>query len=191
MINPKIMLSAASMLAAGSLLVGATYAYFSDQGTSNDNVFATGTLDLKLSDDTPETDQDSVTASFGGTNLKPGDSASGQLRLKNTGTIAANHAEVALANTNSDQTYPLDKMLEITTLTYDETSILPADVNQNGWVDLDDLESAELDNLALTDLNTNHPLNLTVQFRSGAGNEYQGDNVSSNWTVTLNQDTSQ
>ncbi len=191
--NTRILLSSVSIFASLALAVGATFAFFSDEGTSNDNVFAAGTLDLKLSDDTPETDQDDVTASFGGTALSPGDSVSGQLRLKNTGTIAADHAEVAVVNTNSDLSTPLDEVLEITTLDYDSLSVLSqlSDNNGNGWIDLDDLEALGLDNLALTDLATNHPLDLTVTFRSDADNSYQGDSVDSDWTITLNQDSSQ
>lgn len=191
--NKRIILSSLSIFASLALAVGATYAFFSDVGTSNDNVFAAGTLDLKLSDDTPETDADNVTASFGGTALSPGDPVTGQLRLKNAGTINADHAEVAVVNTNSDQSTPLDEVLEITTLDYDTASVLGllADSNGNGWVDLDDLEALGLDNLALIDLATNHPLDLTVTFRSNAGNNYQGDSVDSDWTITLNQDSTQ
>ena len=55
--NKRLLLSLASLAASSALVVGATFAFFSDSGTSNDNVFSAGTLDLKLSDDTPETDQ--------------------------------------------------------------------------------------------------------------------------------------
>lgn len=190
--NTKIALSSATVVASLAIISAATFAYFSDQGTSSDNVFASGTLILKLSDNN-ETAQDNVASSFGGTDLAPGASASGQLKLKNTGTVAANHAEVALVNTNSDTTNPLDKVLELTTLNYDGSSVLSqvTDSNANGWKDLDDLEASGLDNLALTDLNTDHNLDLVVTFRSDAGNEYQGDSVDSDWTVTLNQDASQ
>ena len=191
--NTRILLSVLIIVAVVAGVSAVTFAFFSDQGTSNDNVFAAGTLDLKLSDDTPQTDQDDVTASFGGTNMVPGDTATGQLRLKNSGTHVANHAEVAVVNTNSDLVNPLDKVLELTTLNYDTVSVLSqvADANSNGWVDLDDLEASGLDNLALTNLATNHPLDLTVTFRSGAGNEFQGDSVDSDWTITLNQDSTQ
>ncbi len=191
--NSKIALSALSILSALALMGGATFAFFSDIGTSNDNVFSTGTLDLKLSDDTPETDQDDVTASFGASDLVPGASVSGQLRLKNDGSINADHAEVAVVNNNSDGTNPLDEVLEILTLDYDGSSVLGqvADSNLNTYKDLDDLEASGLDNLSLTDLGVDHPLDLTVQMRSDAGNVYQADSVDSDWTITLNQDSSQ
>ncbi len=134
--NKKIVLSIFSIVSALAIMGGATFAFFSDSGTSNDNVFASGSLDLKLSDYTPETDQDDVVASFGGSDLAPGDSISGQLRLKNTGTINADHAEVALINNNSDGVNPLDEVLEITTLDYDSSSVLSqlSDNNLNGWI---------------------------------------------------------
>lgn len=191
--NTKIALSTLSILTALSLVGGATFAFFSDSGTSNDNFFSIGTLDLKLSDDTPETDQDNVTASFGGTDLVPGATVSGQLRLKNSGSINADHAEIAVVNNNSDGTNPLDEVLELLTLDYDGSSVLSqvADANGNTYKDLDDLATSGLDNLSLTDIGVNHPLDLTVQMRSDAGNVYQGDSVDSDWTITLNQDSSQ
>jgi predicted ribosomally synthesized peptide with SipW-like signal peptide len=69
----KQILSSLIIVAIASMAaVGASFAYFSDVAASSSNTFSTGTMNLKLSD-TNETDQDNVTASFGGTNLKPGD----------------------------------------------------------------------------------------------------------------------
>lgn len=91
-LNSRIALSGLSIFAALALVGGATFAFFSDTGTSSENTFSSGTLDLKLSDDTPETDQDSVSASFGGSGLAPGScTATQQLRAKNSGTINGNH----------------------------------------------------------------------------------------------------
>lgn len=47
-INTKILLSIASILAAAALVVGATFAFFSDEEVSEDNVFAAGELDLQV-----------------------------------------------------------------------------------------------------------------------------------------------
>ena len=61
-INTKILLSVASIAAAAALVVGATFAFFSDSETSTGNTFTAGTLDLKVdntchynepADDTP------------------------------------------------------------------------------------------------------------------------------------------
>jgi|SRR3990167_8697654 len=61
-INSRILLSVAAIAAAAALIVGATFAFFSDSETSEGNVFAAGELDLKVdntchynepADDTP------------------------------------------------------------------------------------------------------------------------------------------
>lgn len=47
-INTKILLSGATIVAAAALIIGATYAFFSDTETSENNVFVAGALDLKI-----------------------------------------------------------------------------------------------------------------------------------------------
>src|SRR3989344_761650 len=47
-INSRILLSVASIAAAAALLIGATFAFFSDNETSQNNVFTAGSLDLKV-----------------------------------------------------------------------------------------------------------------------------------------------
>ncbi|MBI2621657.1 MAG: hypothetical protein HYW63_03390 [Candidatus Levybacteria bacterium] len=48
LINTKIILSGATILAAVALIIGATFAFFSDSETSIGNIFATGELDLQI-----------------------------------------------------------------------------------------------------------------------------------------------
>jgi len=47
-LNSKILLSAASIAAAAALIIGATFAFFSDTETSTGNTFTAGSLDLKV-----------------------------------------------------------------------------------------------------------------------------------------------
>ena len=47
-INSKILLSVASIAAAAALVIGATFAFFSDEETSTGNTFTAGELDLKI-----------------------------------------------------------------------------------------------------------------------------------------------
>ncbi|MBI2029746.1 hypothetical protein HYT02_04980 [Candidatus Gottesmanbacteria bacterium] len=194
--NTKIALSGISILASLALVGGATFALFTDVGTSTNNVFATGNLDLKLSDDTPETDQDDVTASFGGSNLGPGDcTTTQQLRVKNSGTINGDHVEISVANSVTDNgtpaVDPIDQFMMLNLFQYDGGNISVADFNSNGFADLDDLENVGVDNLGLGDLNTDHDIDLSVCLDSSAGDDLQGDSVSSDWTITLNQDATQ
>ena len=48
LLNTKILLSGATILAAAALVIGATFAFFSDSETSTGNTFAAGDLDLRL-----------------------------------------------------------------------------------------------------------------------------------------------
>lgn len=187
-----------SIVTTLSLAGGATYAYFSDQGQSLGNSIQTGTLDLRLSDEN-ETDSNSVTTTFGG-NLAPGQCApAATLHLKNTGTIAANHAQITLTNTVTDvgdnASQDIQNYLKFQTLTFDGADKKGAisDGNANSFPDLGDwaMMSDGLDNLPLSDLNTDHPLVIQVCLDSSAPNELQGDSVSTDITVTLNQDSSQ
>jgi len=92
----RILASLAVVALMASSTVGATRAYFSDPALSTDNEFVSGTLDLRLSD-SDETNQDNVTASFGGTNLYPGFQLPQQfITVRNSGTIGANHLDVTV-----------------------------------------------------------------------------------------------
>lgn len=194
--NRSILLSLISIFAVVGLVGGLAIAYFSDQGTSNNNVFGAGTLDLQLSDDTTETDQDNVTASFGGSNLSPGNcTTTSQLRVKNAGNVAGNHIEIAVVNNvtdvGTDSPLDVDAFLRLDIFNYGGNPISVANTNGNGFVDLDDLENNGVDNLALTDTGTNHNIDLRVCLDSSAENAVQGDSVDSDWTITLNQDAGQ
>ena len=188
-------MSSAAML---TLVVGATYAFFSDTGTSSGNTFSTGTLDLKLTD-LDQSIQDIVTASFGGSLVPGGCTGNQTLSLRNSGTVAANHAEVTVGNvvtdTNADATDDIDEFLMIDTLQYDSGNVISQipDTNGNLFIDLADWAATPgaLDDLGLSDLNTDHPLVINVCLHSSAGNTLQGDSNIATFTVTLNQNASQ
>lgn len=85
--NTRIAISLASIAAAGALVVGGTFAFFSDSGSSNNNVFTSGTLDLKINDNN-EPFSDNVSAStVSPVNWAPGDSFQSYLCFKNNGSI--------------------------------------------------------------------------------------------------------
>ena len=192
----KLVLGLAGILVVGSAVAMGTRAYFSQQGEVKSNVFSTGTLALKL--DGAEEAAAVWDIEAGG----PGDEVSGAVNVKNAGNIVADHIEVSASNTvtesdvapGSTADTQLDTVLEITVLTYDGVDVLSqvSDANGNGIKDLDDLEAVELDDLALTDLDVDHPLAMTVRFNPVLTvSEHQGDSAATTLTVTLNQDASQ
>lgn len=196
--NRRILFSGILIFAVLAIVTGAALAYFLDIGTSSGNSFSTGTLSLKLTD-TDEVDLDSVNGSFGAS-LNPGQCTGNRiLSIKNTGTILADHLEIALANDVEDvgdvANPDISSYLRINNLTYNGVSVLAqiTDTNTNEIIDLADWAAkvGGLDNLSLTELGTSHDLVLDVCLDSNAPNEIQGDSVDSTFTVTLNQHASQ
>ena len=200
--NKSIFLSILSIFIVTAGVGGLALAYFSDVGTSTANTFSTGSLNLVLSNNATTFTED-VTATWGDTDMLPNEfTPVGTLTLKNTGSVAGDHVDVAFANFNSDSTYPLDAVMRVTTLTYNGVNLLTGlnaispntyglqDTNTSGYLELDELASQDLDqhNLSLNDLTPNtHDLVMQLQMSPGAGNDYQGDSVTTNLTVTLQQ----
>jgi predicted ribosomally synthesized peptide with SipW-like signal peptide len=54
MLNKKIITSSMSIIAALSLMTGATFAFFTDSASSTGNTFTTGNADLQIAVDNPE-----------------------------------------------------------------------------------------------------------------------------------------
>ncbi len=186
--NRKILTSGFSILASLALAGGATFALFTNTGTSSNNVFAAGTLDLKLTDEN-EAPSDDVTASFGGTNMSPGVCLSpATLSLKNSGTVAGNHVDITASNTDSN----FASYLRIDALTYGATDILASlsagAGNANGIKDLQDLAaSTVMNNLPLTDIGVNHDLSMTVCLDDLAPDTVQGGTNTMNLSALLTQ----
>src|SRR3972149_5665923 len=86
MINRRIVTSALSIGTAGALLVGATFAFFSDTSSSNDNIFSSGNFDLQVADNN-ESFGESVNASFvSPPNWAPGEKFVDFICFKNNGS---------------------------------------------------------------------------------------------------------
>lgn len=209
MVNKKIVLSAMSILASLALLGGATFAFFSDVGTSSENIFNSGTLDMQLTDD-DQGPTDDVSGTWGLASA-PGDTFSGDLKIKNTGSVPANHIELKFSNVVTDAgtppgstpTIPIDTVIEITLFEWDsdgdgttDLTIPITDVNGNGIKDLDDLETQaadDFDDLAFTGTQSaDHTLRIEGRLHpTMTVDEHQGDSVSMDLDVTMNQDASQ
>ena len=189
MINSRIALSVASIAAAGTLVAGAAFAVFSDSRTSTLNDFSTGTLNLALCDGdqpcpSPNLSQ-SVTATFGGTNLAPGGACTGvqTLTIRNNGSIDA--GSVTLGGSNSNNT--LSKFLKISSIKYDGVNVTVPPQNGNGFTDLDDLTGPAITLGSVLTGNTQKNLTMEVCLDSSADNTLQGLTDTLTLTVNLNQ----
>lgn len=211
-INSRILLSVASIAAAAALVIGSTFAFFSDSETSSNNVFGAGTLDLVLcdSDENPDADcpvdegpADSVTASFGGVGLAPGDTVdAGFVELRNTGSIAIAEVDLSgVATETLDVGGPgsIVDELNLTVATGSnstcsaDTSNITAAVeaqvgNGNGTLTLAELGSgATYDALPGIPIASSYFVCMSVTLDAGAGNEVQGDAAEIDLTFTAQQ----
>ena len=204
MINKKIVLSLLSIVSALVIVGGATFAFFSSTATSNDNIFAAGTLTLELDDEDEPTPASTVTASFGDgtTLLAPGDTQSGFVSVNNTGTIDIDEVTMTGLGTDTDGD-GMTGALEVTDLRSGTDSSCSGSTDHLAGATAvfgdgaAPLTLAEFDGV---DIYQGFPgvaaggtyfICMGVTFDSGAGNVLQGDSAELDLTFTGNQDSSQ
>jgi predicted ribosomally synthesized peptide with SipW-like signal peptide len=87
-INTKMLVSGGVILAAAALIIGGTFAFFSDTETSSDNTFTAGAIDLTVSSTGKATNgvcnftQTTGGPIFNCTDVKPGDSGESTVKFK-------------------------------------------------------------------------------------------------------------
>lgn len=88
-INKRLVTSSLTIVASGALLVGATFALFTDQAQSIDNSFSTGNADLQIANDSAGAPLLAYTDSISGVSasgLAPGSTLTKLFWLKNSST---------------------------------------------------------------------------------------------------------
>ncbi len=184
-------LTIAFMLLIGMGGIG-TWAYFQDTETSTGNVLAAGTLDLKTND------VDGVTQTLYASNLKPGDSVSGSITLRNAGSVAGSIVDLGftyvenddivedLPNMTADETAA---MIEVTTLSLGGSPLLGgvSDGNSNLYIDIQDLKNTIFPSQAGINPSDPKVFSITVQLRAGTSSDFLSDGINITMTFTLNQ----
>ena len=197
------------MIGVVAMAVGmGTYAYFSDTETSTGNTFTAGTLDLKVDG----MDDPNVETYFTITNVKPGDSGSQTIQLKNVGTVPEPNGPpwtskvfITISKTLDDDVSCPEPEEEVdTSCGCGENGELDdyLDIRVRDYYDpscSDNLRFDETHNLSVWDsmgktfLNDDMPagdVNCVVidwSVDSGVGNIIQSDSVGFNITFTLEQ----
>ncbi len=168
-----------------------TWAYFQDTEASTGNVFAAGTLDLKTND------ADGVTQTLYASNLKPGNSVSGSITLKNSGSVAGSTLDLAFSYLESDNSFnsvnisadATAAQVELTALSYGGSSLLSSvsDTNVNGYQDVEDLKNANLTAQSGLNPSATADFSITVQLRGDTADNFQSDGINITINFTLNQ----
>jgi predicted ribosomally synthesized peptide with SipW-like signal peptide len=170
----------------------ATWALFTDTEESTDNQLVAGTLDLRTND------ADGVTQTLYATNMAPGDAVGpATIQLNNAGTVDGSSLDISFSYVENDGSPNLvdmtanesAAMIEVTTLSYDGSSLLGSvsDGNTNGYVDVQDLSNADLSGQTGLDSLETKAYVIAVQLRSDTSNDYQADGITMTMTFVLNQ----
>lgn len=187
----KILLSILTVGATGALLVGVTRAYFSSTATSTGNIFSTGSLTLQVNDTNEPSPAPTVTASFGGINMKPGDSVTGFVSLDNIGTIDIDHIKLSGIETTPsipDLAGKLNLSAKIDTVSTCNAS----PVTVGGLTTLAALNTVplNLNGSALTAGSTKY-LCMTFTLDTDADSTYAGKSITNTFSFEGDQDASQ
>ena len=119
----KIILSLSVIAAVAAIVIGGTMAWFSSTATSTDNTFASGTMNLQLSNDNSTYDS-SVTGTWNVGNMAPGGTPYvSTLYMKNTGSIDADYLKFVTEDTDMDPS-TMDNQVRITELKYAGKNLL-------------------------------------------------------------------
>ena len=186
MLNKKMLLS---LLIIGVVSVSAgagTWAYFSDTETSTDNTFTAGTLDLLVNG------MDTPLAHFDESNLYPGWTDSEPVTVTNAGSIDGVLSMEVINLADDENLNPESE---------DAVGVL----STNMWVEIVDADTSTIlydgflsefddgvdDVLDLGSLDAGETRNIVLvgSIAGAVGNEIQGDKVTFDIVVTLDQDT--
>ena len=196
MINKRITMSAFSIVTALSLMGGATYAYFTDSVTSQNNTFSTGTLDINISQNDPDPESFDNIESI--SNWAPGDSQLVEFNIQNAGSLPVHlrgFAAGAWTGTFPEAFTPDPNLVQVTRVQYrlngagTWTNLVGDGTTPLTGVFHFGTNGLETDLFNVTP-GTQVNLRLTVLFDEDAGNEYQGKTYNAKVQVHAKQTNS-
>ncbi len=209
----RVLASFLSLALCVSMLVGSTYAWFTDSVTSSGNIIKSGTLDVAMqwaegrydptteSDEDPETD-DIVWYESEGDNAKkmfdaemlwePGYTAARHIRISNEGSLAFKYNLTILAKGDADDVADLAGVIDVYTKTpavqVSNRDNVSTKLNRVGTLrevlnDTTVLAAATQGNLLAGEKEA--ILTLALKMQETAGNEYQNKQVNATFDVVL------
>lgn len=188
MINRRIAMSLFSITAALALVGGSAFAFFTDTATSQNNTFATGTLDVSITDqneDTPFESQAIVS------NWAPGEEALVNFDVKNVGTLPVQLRGFATGTWGNEALDNQDKVKVTRVERFNGSSWETLLTNSNGITGLFYYTNNGLDNGSFFDVapGGRAQFRLTVKLDDTAGNDFQSKSFASVLTVQARQTT--
>ncbi len=186
-----LLTSALALLMCVSMLVGSTFAWFTDSVTSAGNIIKSGTLDVEMywanGTEAPESANwidASQGAIFNNDKWEPGYTEVRHIKIENKGSLALKYQIAIAANGEvSDladviDVYYLDPAAQVS-----ERSDLTADMRLGTLTEvLDAISTTASGNLEPVQ---NHTITLVLKMQESAGNEYQNKSIGTDFSVKL------
>jgi spore coat-associated protein N len=164
------------VLVAVGIAVGSG-ANFSSQSANPSNTFSAGTLTQSNSND--------AAAILTASNWKPGDTSTGTVDIKNTGSLSGAFSLNRSALNDSDNTNPLSSKIDLVVHDCGQFSGATPPSCSTGGTDVYTGTLAGLTSsqpLGTFAANEQHRYKFTATFNSGAGNVYQGGSSTATFT---------
>jgi len=186
MFNSRILLSAASIAAAGALIIGATFAYFSDTETSAGNTFTAGTLEIDITDqnvDTPFASEAIIS------NWAPGETTNVNFDVKNTGSLPVYLRAAATGSWSDGGDATLVKVTLAEYWDGDSWETFASNSGGlTGWVYYS-LNGTDSNWFTVAGNGGRAQIRLTVLFDPSANSTYEGKTFTANLTAQARQTT--
>ncbi|MBP3575192.1 MAG: hypothetical protein J6J55_01725 [Paludibacteraceae bacterium] len=189
-----LLLSALSLLMCVSMLIGSTFAWFTDSVTSSGNIIKSGTLDVTMewadgtkavpADDSNEWTDASKGAIFNSELWEPGYTEVRHIKIANEGTLALKYQLNIIANGE------VSKLADVIDVYYVDPAVQVADrtaltdANKLGTLTdvLANISTTASGNLKAGDKDT---ITLALKMQESAGNEYQDLAIGSDFSIQL------
>ena len=186
--------SVLSLVLCMAMLIGTTFAWFTDSVTSSGNIIKSGTLDVTMewadgtkavpADDSSDWTDASTGAIFNYDLWEPGYTEVRHIKIANEGTLALKYQLNIIANGE------VSKLADVIDVYYVDPAVQVADrtvltdANKLGTLTevLDNISTTASGNLKA---NENHIVTLALKMQESAGNEYQDLAIGSDFTVQL------
>ena len=187
----KLVSSIVTLLICFAMLIGSTFAWFTDSVTSSGNIIKSGTLDVEMywADGTKAPDSTtwadaSTGAIFNYDKWEPGCVEVRHIKIANEGTLALKYQIKIVANGEvSDladviDVYYVDPAVQVS----DRAQL--TDANKLGTLTqvLANISTTASGNLKATE---KHTITLALKMQESAGNEYQGLSIGTDFKVVL------
>ena len=193
-IRKELILSMLSALVCLSMLVGTTFAWFTDSATSGNNIIKSGNLDVEMywadgtkavpADDSADWADASAGAIFNYDKWEPGYTAVRHIKIANKGSLALKYKVSIVANGT------VSELSDVIDVYYVDPAVQVAD--RTALTDSNKLGTltevlANLSNTANGELpvGENDTITLALKMQENAGNEYQKKSIGTTFSVQL------